>query len=291
MNLLDLPNEILFSLPLYIDNIETFANAASSCWQLRESFAQAHPKTILLLADASAPTFFSLHPHYLITATARQASGWAIGNEENTCRLRKAFQGGIDSFYDFCLNNPNTGLRMEDIRRLHQARFSIINPLADHIDKMAGDQWYRSADDFWDGGVSEAETLYTELTLAAFQIIIYGELFASSMQAFLESEKELLPSFDIETRLDYIKYCIPDWACRSYPGMEVLPVGPYAPGVEIEMGNQVPIRHIMQCRRWRRMWARAIRMVDQNFEEADQQDDGGGDIDEYGEEPWSQRLC
>ena len=145
MNLLDLPNEILSSLPLYIDNIETFTNRASSCRRLRQNFARAHPKTILLLADASAPMFFSPHPH---TATARQVSGWAIGNEENTRRLQKAFQGGIDSLYDFCINNPNTGLRTEDIRRLHQARFSIINPLADKIEKMAGDQWYASADHF-----------------------------------------------------------------------------------------------------------------------------------------------
>ena len=63
MHLLDLPNEILSSLPIYIDNIETFTNAASSCRRLRErfvAFAETHPKTILLLADASAPTFF---PH------------------------------------------------------------------------------------------------------------------------------------------------------------------------------------------------------------------------------------
>ena len=107
---------------------------------------------------------------------------------------------------------------MEDIRRLHQARFSIINPLADQIDRMAGDQWYESVnEDFWNGGVSEPATLETESALAAFQIIIYGELFASSMQAFLESEKKLLPSFDVETRLDYIKYCIPDRTCQSIP--------------------------------------------------------------------------
>ena len=57
---------------------------------------------------------------------------------------------------------------------LHQARFSIINPLADKIDKMAGDQWYASPDNFWSGGVSEPETLYTESNIAAFQTIIYG---------------------------------------------------------------------------------------------------------------------
>ncbi|ESK94726.1 hypothetical protein Moror_14221 [Moniliophthora roreri MCA 2997] len=50
------------------------------------------------------------------------------------------------------------------------------------------------------------------------------------MQSFLEPEKNL-PRFELDVRLDYIKYCIPDWICeRGYPGMEVLAVGPYAPG-------------------------------------------------------------
>lgn len=107
---------------------------------------------------------------------------------------------------------------MEDIRRLYEARFSTINPLVNRIDGMAGEQW-QSVDDFWGDGVSEAETLKTESDLAAFHIIIYGELFASSMQAFLESGRQLLPSFDRETRKDYTKYCIVDHkACmdKSY---------------------------------------------------------------------------
>src|SRR5467141_3635931 len=109
MNLLSLANEILSLLPLYIDDIKTFTNAASSCRRLREnfeSFAETHPKTILLLADTSARTFFSPHPLYLIAATARQVSRWALGNEENTDQLRKVFQKGINSLYDFCINNP-----------------------------------------------------------------------------------------------------------------------------------------------------------------------------------------
>jgi hypothetical protein len=97
MNLLDLPNEIFSLFPLYINNIETFTSAASSCWRLRENFARTHPKTGLLLADASAPTFFSPHPYYLITGMAQQTSSWALENKENALYLRKVFQGGIYS--------------------------------------------------------------------------------------------------------------------------------------------------------------------------------------------------
>ena len=123
----------------YIDDIKTFINAASSCRRLREnfdSFARTYPKAILLLADASASTFFSPHPLYLIAATARQVSRWAL---EHTDQLRKVFREGINSLYYFCLNNPNIGLTMEDLRRLHH--FSIINPLAGQFVGMAGAEW------------------------------------------------------------------------------------------------------------------------------------------------------
>ncbi|KAN0079572.1 hypothetical protein V8E54_004786 [Elaphomyces granulatus] len=197
MNLLSLPNEILSSLPLYIDDIKTFTNAAhaSSCRRLRknfESFAETHPKT----------------------TTARQVSRWALGNEENTDQLRKVFQKGINSLYNFCINNPDIGLTMEDIRRLHPA------------------------------------SLGTELDVAAFQLIIYGELFASSMQAFLE--------------LDYFKYCIHNVEDPS-------------------VDRQLALLHILYCRRWRLMWEQAKSMIDRNFQgETEQLQEEDGEEEEDG---------
>ncbi|KAE8420904.1 hypothetical protein BDV36DRAFT_86787 [Aspergillus pseudocaelatus] len=258
MGLDALPNEILCLLPLYFDNIETFTNAAASCRRFRDCLYTAQPNTILQLAAASAPTFFSPHPHFLVAATARQASDWALGNETRTLALREAFQGGIDSLYEFCLQHA--GLTLEDIRRTHLARFSTINPLSDKIDKMAGRQWYATPN-FWDGGVSEPYTIQTEADRAVFQIIIYGELFGRSMDAFLQPEKNL-PYFDVRTRIDYFTYCLPDWVCSSYPGFTRLPTGPYAPHLERPReGDQVAMHHILHCGRWRRMWAAAISSV------------------------------
>ncbi|RJE24075.1 hypothetical protein PHISCL_03611 [Aspergillus sclerotialis] len=266
-----IPNEIHCSLPLYIDNIETFINARATCRRLRDAFDRTHPNTILRLADASAPTFFSPHPHFLITATARQVSDWAIGDEERTAKLREAFRGGVDSLYGLCLRH--SGLTLDKIHQTYLSRFSIINPFADKIDKMAGDQWM-STPDFWDGGVSEPYTIHTESTRAAFQILIYGELFGSSMWAVLEPEKNL-PYFNIDTRLDYWTYCVPDWGCRSYPGYEVLPVGPYAEGEEgISAGDQFAMHYILECGRWRRIWSKALRdATGRHSEVADDVDD------------------
>ncbi|KAJ9225032.1 hypothetical protein DTO027B5_2396 [Paecilomyces variotii] len=259
---------------------------ASSCRRLRDNFAKASPRTILQLAAGSAPTFFSPHPHFLLMATARQVSDWAIKSTENTQVFREALQGGIDGLYDFCIHSEEVkaGLTMDDIRRLHLSRFSIINPFADQIDKMVGEQWYREPD-FWDGGVSEPETLNTDSNRAAFQIIIYGELFGSSMRAFLEPDKQL-PYFDLDARLDYFKYCVPDCMCRSYAGMEVLPVGPYADREKLQEEDQVALQHILTCRRWRRMWAYGTQKIGDHFlgDSAWSYGDRGED------EPWRQKL-
>ena len=271
MSLHSLPNEILDSLPLYIDNIESFINTASTCRRLRDALYRAHPNIILQLAAASAPTFFSPHPYFLIAATAREASDWALQDEARSREFRTAIQWGIDGLYDFCLKH--SGLTLDDIRRMHQARFSIINPLADKIDKMAGQQWLDTPG-FWDGGVSEPCTIDSDADLAAFQIIIYGELFRRSMDVFLQpesadgSEPDKMPSpfFDIHTRIDYFTYCLSDAVCKDYPGFKRLDTGPYANGRTPDAGEQVAMHHILNCGRWRRMWGSAISRLFSNEE-------------------------
>ncbi|KAJ3888214.1 hypothetical protein GG344DRAFT_90084 [Lentinula edodes] len=259
VNLIDLPLEILSYLPLFIRNIEDFTEAASTCRTLYVAFSITSPNCILRLAAASAPTFSGPHPHFLIAATARQISDWALSNAENTQRLRLAFQSGVEGLLELCIEKA--GLTLKDIRRLHSARFSIINPLADKIDKMAGEQWYQ-ADNFWNGGVSEPATLQTESNRAAYQIIIY--------------RNSLLPLWKPtwsprRTCRNLIWYCIPDWTCRSYPGLEVLSVGPYSVPYGIGRINlpadQIALRHILSCRRWTRLWQSVTRAIGPDFVE------------------------
>ena len=251
MLLTDLPTEILHCLTLHIDNIETFINAASTCRRLHDVLHTTSSNTILRLAAASAPTFFSPHPHYLVAMAASQAGRWALGDEHRTALLRKALQGGIDGLYAFCLEK--SGVSLHDIRRMFLSRFSIINPLSDKIDKMAGRQWYETPD-FWDGGVSEPVTLYTDANRTAFQIIIYGELFGPSVYAFLEPERNL-PFFDIQTRLDYIKHCVPQ---LHHSQTDHSQTGPFLDG-EREEDDQSTLSHVLGCGRWRRMWGAAIK--------------------------------
>lgn len=165
---------------------------------------------------------------------------------------------------------------MEEIRRLYETRFSTLNPVADFIDQVAGVQWY-DVPDFWNGGRSDAFTIMCEPERAMYQFIIYGELFASTMDAHLRPSTEL-PRFDLETRLDYVRYCIPDVVCLvGNPSIEKpLRIGPYRERTGADnpvVGeDQTALNHVLNCRRWREAWEGVRREVGGDFETEWKQD-------------------
>ena len=290
MKLLDLPVELLLLIPQYLRDIEDFNNVASSCSILHDLLPNnTYPNTILRLAAASSRVFFRPDPHFLVAATARQIGQWALLNNTNYEDLREAFRGGMESLLALCVSK--CGLTMDDIRYLHRCRFTTINPATDMIDRCAGKQWY-DVPDFWDGGRSDAATIDVEPERSLFQIIIYGELFSSTMDAVIQPISNML-CFDLEMRLEFIKYCIPDYMCWiGYDGevggnaeMHVLPVGPYTPTPEVNRGgidqirsaqmdftanltaDQVGLDHILGCRTWREAWKTVRHQIGPDFDE------------------------
>ncbi|KAF7585408.1 hypothetical protein BBP40_010979 [Aspergillus hancockii] len=268
--LVTLPTELVLAIASQLRNIEDLLSVISTCRQLYSVLSQGTPPRIILrLLAASAPTFASPHPHFLIAALARQISTWTLSQPSSRVPLlRDACRGGIDSLYEFCLQHAPDGLTLEDIRRLHSARFSIINPLSDAVDSMAGRKWV-TTEDFWDGGVSEPATLMAEADRAAMQIIIYGELFGSTFDPFLEKGSGVPAGevFTVEDRLEFVKYCIPDTWCRSWSTFIVEPVGPYSPeGPDGDLNeDQLVLQHLLTCRRWRRMWREAMAKIGDDF--------------------------
>ncbi|KAL8790088.1 MAG: hypothetical protein Q9213_000790 [Squamulea squamosa] len=267
MKILDLPPELLLQVPQYLHNIEDFISLSSSCRAFRKVCSDTSPKTILRLAAASSLIFFRPDPHFLIAATVRQVSDWALLSNENAGVLRQAIQGGIYTLFNLCVNKA--GLTMDDIRLLHASRFSLINPVSDMIDRCAGPQWI-STPDFWNGGVSNPATVSLEPARALFQIVIYGELFASTMKALLEPRLSL-PCFDQEFRMDFIKYCIPDPMCQSYTGVTVLKVGPYAGTNNELMPHQVGLDHLLTCRTWTETWEKLRLEIGPDFDDVPRQ--------------------
>ncbi|KAF4636204.1 hypothetical protein G7Y89_g1886 [Cudoniella acicularis] len=271
MALLTLPTELLMLLPNSLQNIEDFTNLSSTCRTLHSAFASTPPSQILRLAAASSCVFFRPNPWFLVAATARQVGQWALQSPENNEILRAAFRNGIDALFDLCV--AKAGLTMDDIRRMHLARFETINPVSDMIDRMAGQQWYATPN-FWSGGVSEAYTVDCEPMRALFQYVIYGELFESSMQSFLNPEASL-PKFDLQTRFDYIRYCIPDWTTFRHIGCDETglgdaeQIGPFASedSEGSNSGDGMAMWFILECGRWNRPWKAIREQIGPEFEE------------------------
>ncbi|KAI0546359.1 hypothetical protein F4679DRAFT_557703 [Xylaria curta] len=242
IGLLSLPQDILILLPEYLHTIEDLINTASTCRRLRACMATATPKAILRLAAAQSRIFFRPSPHFLATATARQLGDWARESDANEQELAEKMQEGIEGLLELALDH--CGLTLERIRELHLLRFSLINPVADIIDQCVGKQWYQTPK-FWEGGVDDAYTISAEPSETLFHLAMYGELFARDFETILNQDVNTR-RLSVPTRLEFIKYCLPDFACFGNghvfahdirmpdgsvdPRREVKPTGPYAPG-------------------------------------------------------------
>lgn len=286
-------------LPDYIHNIEDYNNLSSTCRNLRDYMATASPKTILRLAAAQRNVFFRPNPLFLLMATARELGNWAGECDANEQKFAESCQGGNEGLLELALQH--CGLRMERIRELHQARFSIINPVIDIIDKCVGSQWY-STDRFWDGGVSDACTIDSEPTNTFFHLAIYGELFSPDLATILENDNQSR-RLKVDTRLEFVKYCLPDFATDKQtedPRRSVKQVGPYARKdgeyVDDPNNDNLALTWTIRSSRWKPHWKAMRALVAPDFQE--NFDDGWeyvpeGNVwedEEEGPPDWRQRL-
>jgi hypothetical protein len=286
-SLASLPIDILSLLPEFLHNIEDYINLGSTCHSLRAALSLAHPRIILQLAAASSRIFFRPSPHFLVAAKARELADWAAKDPRNAVLLREAMQeNGVDGLMELCLKHTN-GLTMQRIRELHAMRFAVINPIVDLIDKCVGQQWYDTPN-FWNGGVDDAWTIDVDPPETFFHLAIYGGLVAREFDAYISQiqrgrvDTEQITkdgAMDVDNRLEYVKYCIPDpdcYQCMSTaqnvmrqdgtmdPRRKVNTTGPYfmyrqQMGIgfptEIRMhGSQVGLGHLLRSERWRTAW-------------------------------------
>lgn len=113
--------------------------------------------------------------------------------------------GGIEGLYELCISQA--GITMEEIRRLLLFWDFTFGPVKNPIDEATGTYAY-ARPNFW------SKVRLSEPMRTMFQIAIYGELFGSTFQAFLQPELDF-QRFNLEMRLDYCRYCIPDRLVRK----------------------------------------------------------------------------
>ena len=324
--LLSLPNDLLLALAAHLHDIEDFMNLSSTCRTLHSSLAFTSPRTIFRLAASASRIFFRPSPHFLVAAVARQMGAWASRSKKNTLALREACQGGMLGLEDLCLAHAE-GITMQRVRELHALRFSTINPVVDLIDQCVGQQWYATPN-FWDGGVEDAYTVYADPPENFFHLAIYGGLFGHAFDALLDpsSSSATRPAThlatDVDTRLEFIKYCIPDDACFNcqfgrpdvtFPEGTIDPrrackaVGPYQAWDEqgqqwSGLGNQLAVLWLLKSPRWAPWWRVVREAVGGDFEVEWKQRlwemvvwcqglEGMDMIRPGGTEKWAERLC
>ncbi|KAK5637564.1 hypothetical protein RRF57_013279 [Xylaria bambusicola] len=288
-NLVTLPKDILFMLPQYLHNIEDLMNTASTCRRLRESMASTTPNVILQLAATQSRVFFRPSPLFLVTATARQLGDWARRSEANEKELALKLEEGVEGLLDLALDH--CGLTMQRIRELHLLRYSLINPVADIIDKCVGSQWL-NLPNFWSGGVDDAYTVYAEPFDTVFHLAMYGEMFAPDFEPILNQDSQTR-RLTVDTRLEFIKYCLPDFACHLNghiessllmnpgdtldPRREVKQTGPYAKDkngkIPTTNNNNLALTWVIKSSRFRPYY-KALRAKTGEYEFQERFDDG-----------------
>ena len=296
----DLPPELILKVAEHVRDIKDHMNLSSSSRKLRSTLEHTDPKAILRLAAAASRTFFQPSPHFLIAATAKQLSSWAAASSDHVDELRNAFRGGNEALLELCIDKCE--LTISDIRRMHEMRFSTINPIVDMIAKAAGKQWYATPN-FWHGGVEYACTVDCDPPETFFHLATYGGLFGPALNEYLDSG-EIPAALDIDSRLEYVKYCIPDWAChrcqpnaanamlsdRTYdPRRKVDRIGPYVNDNGYP-GHQFAARHVLACRKWRQAWRDVREHLGGDFQADWQPYPPNKRHKEDGEQAWKQDL-
>lgn len=296
--LLSLPKDILVLLPDFLHNIEDYTNLGSTCRGLRDCMSSASSGTILRLAVAQTKIFFRPSPHFLVAATARELGHWARESDANEAELAEALRHGTDGLLDLAVEH--CGLTMPRIRELHQMRFDVINPVVDIIDKCVGSQWYATPG-FWNGGVDDAYTIDSDPPECVFHLAIYGELFGPDLESFLDQEWDRR-RLSVVTRLEYIKYCVPDFAnvCMPWGGsvddrLKLQPTGPYTKNArrsnELEYSgpqHNVALTWVLRSSRWRPHF-KAMRTA-AGCEDWEEDFEDGWWYVEDDERDWRQRL-
>ncbi|RYO80918.1 hypothetical protein DL766_009958 [Monosporascus sp. MC13-8B] len=264
--LLSLPRDVLVLLPNFLHNIEDYMNLASTCRTLRQCMSAATPNTILRLAAAQSRIFFRPSPHFLVAATARELGNWARERDANERELCQGLQEGWEGLLGLAVAWGGSGTRRPG---------------------------------FWDGGVDDAYTIVSDPPTAVFHLATYGELFAADLEAVLRRDGGAR-RLSVDTRLEYIKYCVPDWATERNPapgGEELDPrratkrTGPYAEGAPRLDSNNIALTRVINSSRWKPHWKEIRAKAGPDFRE-DLDDGWWYDAHLYGTDKpyWRQRL-
>lgn len=123
MQLHDLPNDLLVTLPFYLDSINDLYSLILTCRGLYTACHDTKARPPLRLRQRNGRFPLQPYPHLLIAGTARQVGDWAVHSIENRDSLRAALRQGVEGLVELCVSVARMSLA--DMKELCRIRCAL----------------------------------------------------------------------------------------------------------------------------------------------------------------------
>lgn len=226
-----LPSEVMQHVLVMLDDLRDIVALKLTSKAIHSICCSMSPANLLIAASKAHCQMFQPAPYFLIAVVAKDLRVWLSKHPEATSDLQTAIQGGSWSLMEFCFGR--TRLTWQHIADIHRFRTAIMEPAAELIASAAGRKMPEVPDPTATRGHltctigGSQDCVIDDSMRSLLQLAIYGDLFGGrdEFEAFLNcsaldttrktnpSTEALEPLIPVETRLDFVKYCVPDIAC------------------------------------------------------------------------------
>lgn len=195
MKLDNLPTDILFSLPNYLDSLDDHYSLIRSSRTLYLSCVPCKAKLSPSFAKRTAQNLFSPHRDLLLASVARQIADWAAQSQDNRSALLRIIrheEGDNVNYSLLKLGDTVAKLSLEEIQAFCTAKREIVEPLAISLYRNGPERLFafrlpERGEAWWP--VTPFRS-WQEAGEALYNYLIYCELFHHSIDGALDPSVE-----------------------------------------------------------------------------------------------------
>ena len=186
MNVTDLPNDILISLPHYLYCIDDWYAVIRTCRRFYHACATTKATFPAFFARRFTKGSLPVHLDLLMAGSIRQVSNWAVKSEENRQELWDAITMEADEGL-IKLGVEIARWNVDEVRAIHEADVKIIEPLCEaiedeseltHKDHCFSSPRLDDEDDLECGLCTQMDWMRTSL----YNFVIYCNLFHADIE-------------------------------------------------------------------------------------------------------------
>ncbi|MCJ1452074.1 hypothetical protein MMC28_002415 [Mycoblastus sanguinarius] len=204
MQLINLPAELLTSLPNYLYSLDDWYSLVRTSRRFYNTCA--HTKAVF------PPTFLEHHPHQLLAGSVRQVADWAVESEEKRKLLWDAITKGNDGLLNLSIEVAKWSLA--DVRSLHQAKRNVIDPVTWELDMKGGPGRHQQLMEMnpteWEYQNPDNWKLCEDVERTVYNYLIYCELFHHNIDEAYGQLPSNIDALSRPFREHWMIHCMPD---------------------------------------------------------------------------------